>query len=316
MSYDPSDARSRLPGANATALAPAKPGPVADAEHVKFYALPPAVTDGESRTWYGRSQHLVIGYTALAGETGFALPGKVGGHADECGVLMPETTTTAHITLDGETTEVPGGTLTFVPAQEGTVRLTGHGRVITIFTARSAPPSVRPANAASYREPHPHVAPLVAWPDPVGGQRLRTYSLDVPPLAEPPFRLFRCSTFMVNYIDPRTGPRDTTRMSPHTHADFEQCSLVLDGEYVHHLRWPWTTDLSEWREDQHERVASPSLTVIPPPALHTSQAVAPGVNHLIDIFSPPRMDFSKMDGWVLNADEYPMPPDTTSGAAR
>ncbi|GAA0966339.1 hypothetical protein GCM10009555_007960 [Acrocarpospora macrocephala] len=300
MPYDPSDARSALPGTTATAT-PA--GPAADADHVKFYELPPAVTEGESHTWYGRSQHLVIGYTDLAGEVEFALPGG----ADECAVLLPDTAVTALITLDGEATKVPGGTLTFVPPQAGTVRLSGEGRVVTIFTARTAPPWARAANEESYREPHPTVAPLVAWPDPVGGPRLRTYDLDVPGLAEPPFRLFRCSTFMVNYIHPRTGPRDTTRMSPHLHDDFEQCSLLLEGEYIHHLRWPWTTDLSEWREDQHEPCGSPSLTIIPPPALHTSQAVGEDVNHLIDIFSPPRMDFSKMDGWVLNAADYPMP---------
>ena len=152
------------------------------------------------------------------------------------------------------------------------------------------------------------MAPFAAWPDPVGGHRVRVYSLDNWPADPDRFgRIFRCSTFMINYFYPVPGPRDPSKMSPHYHDDFEQLSLQLGGDYVHHIRTPWIPDMGAWRDDEHMACASPALTIIPPPSIHTSQAVGNDVHQLIDIFSPPRFDFSARPGWVINADEYPQP---------
>jgi hypothetical protein len=89
----------------------------------------------------------------------------------------------------------------------------------------------------------------------------------------------------------------------------------LAGSYVHHLRYPRTPDMTTWREDDHGAVDSPSLVVIPPHVIHTTQAVGTARTRLVDIFCPPRADFSLKPDWVRNAHDYPLPPHLASQPA-
>ena len=160
--------------------------------------------------------------------------------------------------------------------------------------SRTRPPtcSRECRNADNYVEPDPNVAPFAPWPDPPAGYGIRIYPLAGVPDDSGRFgRIFRCSTLMINYLDPTDGPRDPSKLSPHHHDDFEQISLQLDGDYVHHMRTPWSVNMADWRDDEHMHCASPAVAVIPPPIVHTSQAVArhaqPTRRHLLP--APPRL---------------------------
>jgi hypothetical protein len=149
------------------------------------------------------------------------------------------------------------------------------------------------------------VGPLVLWPEPKDGYKLRVY--EFAKLGDDKRRIFRSRNIMVNWSGNYSGPRDVTRLSPHKHDDFEQVSLCIAGRYVHHIRYPWESDSTTWMEDDHIEIDTPSITIMPPPALHTSVAMAER-NSLIDIFAPPRMDFSLGDMvYGENAAVYPMP---------
>jgi hypothetical protein len=300
--YNATDPRATLAAAAPSAISAGVSYP---ADYVIFRDAAPAEQDADgSHHWYARGQNFVVGYSDCAD----AMTVRRTGQADEWMLLLPGPGTSARISAAGHTAHAPGYSLVVMPPGDSEIEVTGRGQVVRVFSSSAADLGELAINAASYSTEHRTVARFRPWPAAADGPRVRVYSLDVPRAEGRLGRIWRCSTLMVNMSFPIEGPRDETKLSPHSHPDFEQGSLVVAGEYVHHIRWPWTPDRRTWRDDEHQVCGSPSLTVIPPPAVHTSQAIGPATNHLIDVFAPPRRDFAEKAGWVLNAADYPAPP--------
>ena len=301
MMFDPSDPRSTLGGVASSQASVT--GPFDPAEYVRFHDIAPTEAGGAGKTWYARGKNLIVSYSDA--QAGLTLSRAA--QRDEYALLVPDHGTELEIAVGGTVSLVQGGTLAFIPPGESRIRVIRPGRLIRLFTSLSGDLAARCVNAARFESGHERVAPPVAWPAPPDGWKLRAYSLDVAPEPGRFGRIWRCTTLMINHLDVYQGPRDPGRLSPHHHDDFEQCSLALSGEFIHHLRWPWSINKADWRDDDHELCGTPSIAVIPPPAVHTTEACGGGANQLVDIFCPPRRDFSDKPGWVLNALEYPAP---------
>jgi len=277
--------------------------PLRQATCARYYAQSPQHTGADgSKTWITRGANFVVALSDAQKGAAF----KRADQGDEYMVLLAPGAG-AVVEAGGARIESPGDALFIVPPGESRVTATSAGRITRIFTHRAADLCALAGNAAAYADGAPEVAPVRPWPDPMGGFRLRHYALEQ--YLEPVTfgRLFRSTNLMINVFEPTSTPRDPKKLSPHAHADFEQGSLSLSGTVVHHLRTPWAADSTTWHADAHEEFHSPALLVIPANLVHTTQYTGGGVNWFVDIFSPPRLDFSEKPGWVRNADEYPLP---------
>ncbi|MEV7623640.1 hypothetical protein [Actinoplanes sp. NPDC089786] len=297
--YAADDIRSRL----APATRPDPGTPIRKSQWIEFLAHEPTQTGTHgSRTWIARAANLVLAYTeAKAGDL-FERTGQ----PDEYAILQYSGSAPITVTASGTTETVAEEAFVVVPPGDSSVKVDADGVLIRLFSAVAGDLTAVALNAESYAEPDERAAPLIPWPDPVGGFRLRVYRLADTPITEGRFgRIFRTTNLMVNFLAEETRPRDPLKLSPHHHDDFEQISLAVKGRFQHHIRYPWGPDSTRWREDEHAEIATPSICVIPPPTVHTTQGVGDH-QQLIDIFGPPRADFSAQ-GWVLNAADYPAP---------
>ncbi len=280
--------------------------PVREATQGRHYAEPPQITDEPgSRTWLTRGANFVVAVSQV--EPGARL--ERADNPDEYFLMLPPNVS-ATVEAGGERLEAGGDSVTILPPGQSAITVNDRGYVARVFSREAGDLMAKAGNAARYADGGPEVAPLEPWPEPVGGYRIRHYRLgdyELGASAAMPSKLFRSRSLMVNMFEVSDAPRDTSKLSPHWHDDFEQASVLLQGTYKHHLRYPWVPDMAEWREDDHGEYGAPSTLIIPARVIHTSRKVNYGPAVFIDIFSPPRVDFSKRPGVVLNADEYPMP---------
>jgi mannose-6-phosphate isomerase-like protein (cupin superfamily) len=197
----------------------------------------------------------------------------------------------------------PARSVVVVPAGMTTVRLEGAGRFIRLFAPAVEELSAVTTESNTNIQTSADLLPLFpGFSRPATGPLV--YKLDDLPNSPgmPRAKLFQSATMSINWVEYQ-GPRERTSLSPHSHQNFEQGSLALEGQFIHHFRSPWGRDANQWREDEHVKADSDSLAIIPPKLVHTTEGVGPGPHLLIDIFAPPRRDFIAK-GQVLNAVDY------------
>lgn len=198
---------------------------------------------------------------------------------------------------------LPPGTVAIVPAGTHVVEVDGKGYAVVLATDRTDLSDDEALNAADrpstliaplgppFRRSRPLLEPII------------TLIVDIPPPADNArMRFVQSQTMSINLVDYH-GPRDRSALSPHEHADIEQGTLALEGSYVHHLREAWGRDAGQWTEDVHLPAEPPSVVLIPPRVIHTTEGVGEGRHVLLDIFAPPRADF-RLKGWIWNAGDY------------
>jgi mannose-6-phosphate isomerase-like protein (cupin superfamily) len=225
-------------------------------------------------------------------------------HSDrEMLLLLPDDGALVH--TDSGETRLAGRTVCVLPAGRVRVCPEGAGPAVLIASSRSDLAEALIGNQADYDEPDRRIVPSESgYRRTTGTGAIQVMDVDavVPPAGKPRLKMFQTETLGINWVEYHEA-RDRTQLSPHSHGDFEQGSLAIDGHFVHHLRVQWGANANEWRDDEHLQAGPASMITVPVNLIHTTEGVGAGRHLLIDVFSPPRHDFISK-GWVSNAQDY------------
>ncbi|WP_207844372.1 hypothetical protein [Williamsia soli] len=272
---------------------------IANPQYIDLHGEASTSTAAGGRSWTVRGNNYALEYVEAAAGDVFSYES-----ACEHVMIVPDDGVDLQISSLGQQVRVTEAAVVVLPAGATELAVGGDMRFVSLVDNRDTHRTGSALNQESYREPDPRVSGIkvAARREPSTGPEVFALSA-YPPEPGRFGTIFQSETFLVNLLDLQQGPRDATKLSPHHHDDFEQCSLALAGVWTHHLRTPWGPDKSQWRDDEHRTIGSPSVTIIPPPLVHTSEAVGEGANRLIDVFCPIRQDFIDK-GWVLNSTNY------------
>ncbi|OZD65735.1 hypothetical protein CH263_12540 [Rhodococcus sp. 06-1059B-a] len=258
------------------------------------------LTTAGGRSWSMRGQNFLLEYIEAAAGDAFVRHAQ----GEHILLVLDDVDVDVALSVDDHRADVDTAAVVVLPSGTNTVQVNRPTRLVHLVDARDPNAVKNTMNAERYATPDARVAGITVTPRHHPRATPEIFRLsDYPPESGRFGTIFRSETLLVNILDTQIGPRDPDKLSPHHHDDFEQCSLAVEGQWVHHLRTPWVTQRSQWKDDEHHRIGSPSATIIPPPLVHTSEAVGDNVNRLIDIFCPVRQDFVDR-GWVLNACNY------------
>lgn len=254
--------------------------------------------DGGWRLWRARGKTFLVEWREYIAE-------KAPCNVDierETFVLFPFRS--GSVTHNGATRHVAARSVCIVPP--GKLSASTDARQPLIFLSpipdeRTAPSTL---NDADYTDGNDGIRPVgtpYAYAD---RAEVQVVAIDeiVPPPDKPRLKIIQSNSLSINWIE-YDGPRDRTKLSPHSHDDFEQGSLAIEGNFIHHLRIPWGPDADLWRDDVHLDAPPKSLCIIPPRMIHTTEGIGLGKHILIDVFSPPREDFI-VKGWIFNSGKY------------
>jgi len=257
----------------------------------------PAVGEDGIRSWYVRLQNALAAWSEIS-----AAPKTIYQEAAaEILVVLPDTGALLH--AGQKRREAPARSICIVPRGQTVIELKESGRVIRFFSPIPDALGSLAINGEDYAVPHGDVRPLEWMPMRHDADEIRIFPIDRL-MAERPNRppTIQSETMNVMWIE-RTGPHDRSQLAPHAHEGFEEGALVVEGEYVQHLRTPWTEDARRWRDDEHRLCGRGTFTIVPPAVVHTTEAIGSGRHMMLNIFAPARSDHID-NGLVVNRSEY------------